>query len=108
MLDSIRTQLRECFCDGGAQVRSTKILAVQVLQRIVRDIVHILFCSEAPELKSDAPQIGRSDTAVINLRSGALQNVEQTDRLEVACHADVLGNQKDALDPGMANQQRVD
>jgi hypothetical protein len=28
--------------------------------------------------------------------------------LEVACHADVLGNQKDALDPGMANQQRVD
>jgi hypothetical protein len=58
----------------------------------VCDVVNILLCFEPLKLNPDLALIGGGDSTIINLGTFFLQTLKKTDRLEVSCHADILGN----------------
>jgi hypothetical protein len=63
-----------------------------VVDSRVGDVIDIVLRSEPLKLNPDLAWIGGSDSAVVNLGARLLQELEKTDRLEISCNADILGN----------------
>jgi hypothetical protein len=105
MLHSVRAKFGERLGHQWPQIRCSDILAIQMVNGRVCDVVYVLLCLEPLKLNPDLPGIGGSDSAVIDLGARLLKKLEQSDRLKVSYHTNVLRNEVDAPAARPPNQE---
>ena len=108
MLDCVGTELGERFCDDRSQVGRTQVLRMEMFKSGVRNVVNVLLGLETSQLNANPSDISRRYTAVVDLCTSVLEEIEQPNGLEVSGYADVLGNQQHEFCPCMQDEQAVD